>query len=37
MTVVVAVVVDGFIVGKFWFFAPPPRQAWLVLALPMVT
>ena len=23
-TVVVAVVVDGFFVGKFWFFAPPP-------------
>ena len=29
---VVAVVVDGSIIGNFWFF-PPPRQSGLVLAL----
>ena len=33
-TIAAAVVVDVFIVGKFWFFAPPPpMQSWMVLAL----
>ena len=31
-TVVVPVVFDGFVVGKFWF-PPPPKQSWLVSAL----